>query len=226
MDKLSAAFALLPKNFEQMLKQQEQKCFKQNKEFLNDKFVELILHQCQKKLKKYIKQRYDLEKPSPEQIEKNYKELIHELAYDLYVFIFDNFRLDINEILYTYQKILYVFNEAKINGYLKEGDLDDFLISIREAGNIGLSEKNEPLLTKIFKLPEYKVSQSTSVIDDKLKQKVKDCELPEKTEDEIELEEDFQELLKFYNDDNRENPSNFTKYLSSVRCRRLKQLLL
>jgi len=184
------------------------------------------LHQCQKKLKKYIKQRYDLEKPSPEQIEKNYKKLIHELAYHLYDLIFENFGLDINETLYTYQKILYVFNEAKINGYLKEGDLDDFLISIREAGKIGLYEKNEPLLTKIFKLPEYKASQSTSVIDDELKQKVIDCELPEKTEEEIELEEDFQELLKFYNDSNRENPRNFTKYLNSYRCRKLKQLLL
>lgn len=193
---------------------QQQQYLKQNSEFLNDEFLECVLDKSKKKLDWYYKQRLQaIQKPSKEQIQKNYIQLLNDIHSEIEQ---DDTLGDIDALknrLFLYEKYIYVYKIGKKKGYIHyDNDIGDL---------------QQKLLLKIFKLREYKALvniEEECVIDDKLKRRIKNCELPSRSRDEILLERDYNDLLEFYNsyDESRALPQYFSRL---VRVNEFKKLL-
>jgi len=190
----------------QFHQQQRLKKFRQKYlESLDDKFVESLLSKFEIEMKRLFQQRLAGEKPSHEQIGKNYDKILKELYDDINgqgsgVYAGEETGVPLSEILCLYQKYLYVLNRAKKNGYIRQSRHFD--------------KEEIELMTKIFKLPEYKLyvdlnykkigsvftNERCLKLDDEIKKQVKErVELLEKTRKEKILSAAYSELLGWYN---------------------------
>lgn len=96
------------------LERQQQKYLKQNSEFLNDEFLECVLDKSKKKLDWYYKQRLQaIQKPSKEQIQKNYTQLLNDIQSEIED---DDTLGEIDALIYRlflYEKYIYVYKIGK-----------------------------------------------------------------------------------------------------------------